>query len=892
MNTSAAPVRTAVPQQGPVSPDAATGADRLPTTAARQITRDRFDGHIDGLLDGPTRVVAVWGSAGSGKTTLLADWTRRARDAGRLAVWIRGTELDARLDFADLSARFPIGAADAIVFLDDAHLVRAQSRAALDELAESVPANIRIVLAGRYDPSTRHTHLQALGRLVEIRDAELAFTPDEVLQLATEHELPIDDDEASTLVQRTGGWATGIALAMPWLAGHPSVGDAVRHFDGDNRAVADYLVTEIVEGLPESDRAVLMAAAVAPTVPTELAVRLTGRADAGAVLERLAGRNTLLSRPEADEGFGYHPILLAFMEAEARRRDYPETTERHIRAAEWFAARGDGENALAQAVASRSADAVREQLDRFGLELVLTGDSVSGTAALRARISADSVASAVLRLLLDSPSHEWSAVARRLVETAERCLADDATRAVSGAGTSTGTGIGFSTGTGPGTGVGTGAAAASPTPTGTERWSAVLDIVRALRAPTPDDARAALVAMHAPAVTALRWRDVAVDLLGTTAEAWCALQTGRTDDGRRLLATVLESADALDYRWLALLVADLSVDPAAASGDWRAVRGFEDRLQVQSGWQIDVIDRPSARARLATALRRYERCDEVPVGALRRLASADGADAGIVVPATVLTLLAALDADETPRATLTELTALLERCGRAFPRSVAAACLPIFSATRAMLGEAETPGIGHLVETTLGADTLECELLAFASAPDARAHGEREARLLEAVGDGCRAVRAGTVVAAWIALARFAEKTGREVEADTRIAKALALAGELEVERPFLSFGGVGLRMVTARAGRLGLLDDVARRVAARVSPVLCQATVLEVATLTPRELDLLRELPVHQTVAEIARRHSVSANTVKTHLRSIYQKLGAADRGSAVEIAHRMGLI
>jgi len=44
--------------------------------------------------------------------------------------------------------------------------------------------------------------------------------------------------------------------------------------------------------------------------------------------------------------------------------------------------------------------------------------------------------------------------------------------------------------------------------------------------------------------------------------------------------------------------------------------------------------------------------------------------------------------------------------------------------------------------------------------------------------------------------------------------------------------------------------------------------------------------------VADIARKRNVSPNTVKTHLRNIYQKLEATNRTDAVAIAQDRGLL
>ena len=63
-------------------------------------------------------------------------------------------------------------------------------------------------------------------------------------------------------------------------------------------------------------------------------------------------------------------------------------------------------------------------------------------------------------------------------------------------------------------------------------------------------------------------------------------------------------------------------------------------------------------------------------------------------------------------------------------------------------------------------------------------------------------------------------------------------------------------------------------------------------AILTEQELSVLRFLPSHLTYAEIARECFISVNTVKTHLKRIYAKLGVASRAETVERARLLGLL
>ena len=54
----------------------------------------------------------------------------------------------------------------------------------------------------------------------------------------------------------------------------------------------------------------------------------------------------------------------------------------------------------------------------------------------------------------------------------------------------------------------------------------------------------------------------------------------------------------------------------------------------------------------------------------------------------------------------------------------------------------------------------------------------------------------------------------------------------------------------------------------------------------------MLRFLPTHLSIAEIADRLHVSRNTVKSQTVAIYRKLGTSSRSGAIEIAVAAGLI
>jgi LuxR family maltose regulon positive regulatory protein len=128
----------------------------------------------------------------------------------------------------------------------------------------------------------------------------------------------------------------------------------------------------------------------------------------------------------------------------------------------------------------------------------------------------------------------------------------------------------------------------------------------------------------------------------------------------------------------------------------------------------------------------------------------------------------------------------------------------------------------------------------------------------------------------------------REVEA------ALSLAEPDGVVLPFAMTGARELlealpRHETAHAALLGDILDVLHGASL---PAKDDDSVPAAAELSPTELRVLGYLPTNLSRPEIARELSVSVNTVNTHLRSVYAKLQAGDRSSAVQRARALRLL
>jgi LuxR family maltose regulon positive regulatory protein len=126
----------------------------------------------------------------------------------------------------------------------------------------------------------------------------------------------------------------------------------------------------------------------------------------------------------------------------------------------------------------------------------------------------------------------------------------------------------------------------------------------------------------------------------------------------------------------------------------------------------------------------------------------------------------------------------------------------------------------------------------------------------------------------------------------SRLDGALLTAGPLRMRRPFLIHAADLRELINARieAGTAAAVFavDLMRRMSGKNSPL--PAALAE--PLTDREQHVLRYLASALSNAEIAAELYLSVNTVKTHQRRIYRKLGADGRRDAVRRAKELRLL
>jgi LuxR family transcriptional regulator, maltose regulon positive regulatory protein len=344
-------------------------------------------------------IVSVVAPAGYGKTTLLSQW---AESSSQAFAWVSVDEKDndpkVLLSYIAeaLNAVEPVGdlvfealaspvssvpgsvvprlgtafssmTTPVALVLDDVHLLdNSECRAALSVLADHVPAVSRLVLAGRADPPVRVARLRAEGRLVEIGPDDLSLTREEAATLLRAADVALGDEDVTELYRRTEGWPVGLYLAALYLREGGSLPGAAASFGGDDRFVSDYVESEFLAQIPDSQRVFLTRAAVLERLSGPLCEAVLELPGCGAILADLARSNVLLvPLDRSGRWYRYHHLFRDMLLAELERQEPGLMPVLRRRAAAWCLRNDLPEEALEYSMAASDVDTAAELVGKL-----------------------------------------------------------------------------------------------------------------------------------------------------------------------------------------------------------------------------------------------------------------------------------------------------------------------------------------------------------------------------------------------------------------------------------------------------------------------------------------------------------------------------------------------
>ena len=161
-------------------------------------------------------------------------------------------ELSTETILTDLVNDVDLMAEETVVALDDYHVIdNAAVHEATSFLLEHLPRHVGLAIATRADPPLPLARLRSRADLVEVRAADLRFTPGESETFFNElMGLDLSPDDILALDARTEGWPAGLQLAALSMRGRDDTSGFIDAFAGSHRFVLDYLVEEVFADSP------------------------------------------------------------------------------------------------------------------------------------------------------------------------------------------------------------------------------------------------------------------------------------------------------------------------------------------------------------------------------------------------------------------------------------------------------------------------------------------------------------------------------------------------------------------------------------------------------------------------------------------------------------------
>ncbi len=884
---------------------------RPPRLRRPTVPRPRLSARLNRSWDCTLALVSA--PAGFGKTTLLAEWLSSGSAEGRALAWLSLDQRDndpasfwcyvvaalhaastnvgtAALALLQSSVHAGLGRLlndlqdlhDLVLVLDDYHVIDALDvHEQMVFFLDHLPGNVHVVLATRVDPALPLARLRARGELVEVRAADLRFTPEEASSyLCDTMGLSLTQRDVEALDGRTEGWIAALQMAALSMQGRDDVADFIAGFSGDDRYIVDYLAQEVLQRQPAQLRSFLLETSLLSRLTGPLCDAVTGRDGGKATLEELDRKNLfVVALDDQRRWYRYHHLFADVLQAHLMDEHPDRVGELHLRASEWYDQQGDPAEAIDHAMAGghfaraavlveRALPAVRRDRQEVSLRRwlgALPDELVRASPALSLGYAGALMAHAEVEGVEVHLQHveQWLAGIRSGASATTDAAQDRQLRTLPGAVAMYRAGL----------------ARIHGDVAGTMRHARLaLDL-----AAEDDDLErggaAALLGLahweigelgpacelYAQALASLNRAGHLPDTLGCTI-ALADLETaqGRLSQACGAYERALQAADEAPR--VPRGTADMHVGIASLLVERNQLAAAVQHLSAAEALGEHAA-LPQNRYRWRVVASFVREADSDPIGALALLADAERL----------------YDTDYSPD--VRPVAALTARVWIRHGRTQEALA---WARSRELAVDDELSYLREFEHLTLA--RLLLARLGSGAAQSAHELDQFLERLLRAAQGGGRC---GSVLEILVLLTLTAQKRGDLTRAVATLQQAVTLAEPEGYVRIFAEHGAPMAALLRALE-RSGTAEDYPARLLAAVNQGsgTPPARTDPVESLSDRELVVLRLLVSDLDGPDIARQLVVSVNTVRTHTKNIYAKLGVNSRRAAVRRGHELELL
>lgn len=373
---------------------------RRPVPPPKRIVRPVLTQRLNEGIEQSRPIMLVSAPAGFGKTTAVSDWLENLRlpaawlsldvddnEPGRFFSYLTaalikieeavGHEVFSRLREVDRVIRSgqapPVDViASALIadtagsperfllVLDDFHLIHERAILTIFEkliaslFQPGITQPLSLVLLTREDPLLPLARLRANNQLAEIRADDLRLRRDEVGRFLSEViGLNLSEADIFALEDRTEGWIAGLQLAGLSIRGQPNASRFIRNLSGSHRFILSYLTEEVLSRQPEDVQQFMLETSILDRLCGELCCAVTGRSGSRTLLEQLWTANLfLIPLDDEQRWYRYHHLFADLLRSRLAALQGVKMAALHHRASRWF---------------TQASEAAPSPIDRTGL---------------------------------------------------------------------------------------------------------------------------------------------------------------------------------------------------------------------------------------------------------------------------------------------------------------------------------------------------------------------------------------------------------------------------------------------------------------------------------------------------------------------------------------------
>lgn len=381
-----------------------------PVVSKLAVERPRLMASLDAAAT--RKLTVIKAPAGYGKTTLAAAWCNRLRRAGAVVAWLsldaddnepgsfayhlaKGIERAAAdlgrdaIELLKASSLMPprnvISAllnaaneseAEIFVLLDDYHVVADSGCHDLVAfILRYAPSNLHLVLLTRAEPRLPLSRLRLEDEVVEIDASGLQFDLNETRQfLGSDLCDSLQAKGVAALFAATEGWPAALQLACISLRSSSNPIAHLKTLSGTTHKISEYL-EDTFTSLPDEDAQLLMKISILDQMNGALCEAVTGVRQSGVLLARQERQQFLLiALDETGEWYRFHHLMREFLLNRLNQTMSHQVAELHHRAYDWYAAEGYWREAVQHALAAKHFDRALEFVSQCAMSLVIKGD--------------------------------------------------------------------------------------------------------------------------------------------------------------------------------------------------------------------------------------------------------------------------------------------------------------------------------------------------------------------------------------------------------------------------------------------------------------------------------------------------------------------------------------